>query len=192
MKKILLVKGNPRRDGYTSRLGEKLLEGAEAAGHRTDVLSLVNLDLQVCTGCMACQTRERCIIRDDDIEQVVDAVLWADVLVLATPTHWGNMSSLMLRMFERLFGFLIKERPGRTPVPLNAKGREAVFITACSTAWPWNWLFNQSRAVMSRLKEICCYSGISATDKLVLPGTISLDDIPQKTLAKAEKMGGRL
>ena len=33
------------------------------------------------------------------------------------------------------------------------------------------------------LKESCCYRGISVADKLVLPGTISLDDTPQKTLA---------
>lgn len=141
---------------------------------------------------MACQSRERCIIRDDDIEQVENAVLWADVLVLATPTHWGNMSSLMLRMFERLFGFLIRERPRGAPVALNAEGKEAVFITSCSTAWPLNWLFNQSRATMSRLKEICRYSGMPVAGKLVLSGTISRDEIPEKTLDKAEKMGRRL
>jgi multimeric flavodoxin WrbA len=45
-----------------------------------------------------------CVIRDDDIERIEIAVKWADVIILASPTHWGNISAYMLRMFERLFG----------------------------------------------------------------------------------------
>lgn len=44
---------------------------------------------------------------------------------------------------------------------------------------------------MSRLKEIFRCSSISVANKLVLPGTISRDKMPQKTFDKAEKMRGR-
>jgi multimeric flavodoxin WrbA len=141
---------------------------------------------------MACQSEGRCVIRGDDLPQVEDAILWADILVLATPTHWGNVSSHMLGMFERLFGFLIRERARGAPVALNAKGKKAVLITACSTPWPLNWLFNQSRSVFSRLKEICRYSGLKIAGKLVLPGTFGMQETPAKYLAKAEKIGRRL
>jgi len=190
--KVLLIKGSPRERGHTSQLGAALLAGAADAGHATQVLSLARLSLKQCTACMACQSEGRCVIRGDGIEQVEAGILWADVLVLATPTHWGNMSSLTLGMFERLFGFLIRERARGTPVALNAKGKKAVIITACSTPWPLNWVFNQSRAVVSRLKEICRYSGVELTGKLVLPGTFGMQEIPAKSLARAEALGRRL
>lgn len=189
---VLLIKGSPRRHGHTSQLGDQLLSAAADAGHHTEVLSLVHLSLKDCTACMACQSEGKCVIRDDDIEQVENAVSWADVLVLATPTHWGNMSSLMLRMFERLFGFLIRERARGAPVALKAKGKKAVIVTACSTPWPINWIFNQTRAVISRIKEICRYSGIKITKKLILPGTFEMKEVPAKYLSRAEKIGRRL
>ncbi|MBS3764873.1 MAG: flavodoxin family protein [Planctomycetes bacterium] len=190
--KVLLIKGSPRENGNTSQLGERLLDAAEEEGHDTRKLSLVHLSLEQCTACMACQSEGRCVMRNDDIKQVENAILWADVMVLATPTHWGNMSSLMLAMFERLFGFLIQERARGAPLALNAKGKKAVIITACSTRWPLNWIFNQSRSVFSRLKEICRYSGIKITKKLVLPGTLEMKEVPTKHLKKAAKIGRRL
>jgi multimeric flavodoxin WrbA len=188
---IIALNGSPRKDGRVSRVVDEILTGAGERGHQTRHIRLSELDVRDCTGCMKCQPEPPCVIRDD-IEVVEEAIGEADLLVLASPVHWGNMSGIMLRTMERLFGFLIEEQPRGAPKARAAKGKQAVLVAACSTAWPLNWVFNQSRAVFSRFREICRYSKIKITHKFVLPGTISMDDIPQKEREKARKLGRSL
>lgn len=189
---VLIIKASPRKRGNTSRLADELAAGAAEAGHECRMLSLPDLNLRDCTGCLACQKQGACVFREDDIEQVELVVRWADLMVLATPTHWGNISGFLLRMFERLFGFLIRERYYRVPVALQAKGKQAIVVTACSTPWPFHWIFNQTRAVISRLREIGRYSGIRIVKTLVFPGTFGRTDIPQRYLERARQIGRNL
>jgi len=107
---------------------------------------------------MACQEKGACVFRDD-IEKIEDAIKRSDLIIWASPTHWANVSGLMLRVFERLFGFLIKEQPKGTPLKRNAKDKKAILVAACSTARPFNWIYNQSRSCISRMREICKWSG---------------------------------
>jgi multimeric flavodoxin WrbA len=123
---------------------------------------------------------------------VEDALESADVIVLASPVHWGNMSGIMLRTLERLFGFMIQEQKLGAPKKRRAKGKRAVLITSCSTPWPLNWVFNQTRAVFSRFKEVCRYSGLEIVDKVAAPGMFHSRDLSDKVRTRARKAGRRL
>jgi hypothetical protein len=116
----------------------------------------------------------------------------SDVLILASPVHWGNLSGIMLRTMERLFGFLILEQPAGFPVKRAAKGKRAILVTACSTPLPFDWIFNQTRSVYSRFNEICSYSGIKIIKKTAVPGTLTMKEIPQKYLDLAREIGRRI
>jgi len=96
----------------------------------------------------------------------------------------------MLRVFERLFGFLIKEQPKGTLLKRNAKDKKAILVTACSTAGPFNWIYNQSHSCISRMHEICKWSGQEIVGAFVLPGTLTMKDIPEKYLKKQERLRG--
>jgi len=190
--KVLAIKGSPRRHGMTSQLADAVLEGAASTGGECREIFLRDLSLKDCRGCRGCQKTTACVVRNDDIGKLEEAVSWADAIVFATPTHWGNLSGYMLRAIERLFGYLIVERRSGFPIPQHASGKKAVIVTACSTAWPWNWVFNQSRAVKGRFAEICRYSKMPIVRTLVLPGTFDLDTVPDKYLKKARQAGARL
>ncbi len=190
--KILAIKGSPRRNGITSQIADAVLDGAASRGAECRRIFLPDLKLRDCSGCRSCQQTTACVIRNDDIGKLEEAVTWADVIVFATPTHWGNLSGYMLRAIERLFGYLIVEQRSGFPLAQHAKGKKAVIVTACSTAWPWNWVFNQSRAVRSRFAEICRYSKITIVRTLVLPGTFDIKHVPDKYLEKARQAGARL
>jgi len=190
---VLIIKASPRRNGNTSRLADAMASGIAAAGrHEYRMLVLADLNLADCRGCYSCQKQGACVFRKDDIGLVEEAVNWADLLVFATPTHWGNVSGLLLRMFERLFGFMIRERLNKFPVALNARGKKAVIITCCSTGWPFNWIFNQTRAVKSRIREVCRYSKIRIVKTIVMPGTLGRKEIPDRYLVRARKTGQTL
>ncbi len=63
-------------------------------------ISLIGKKVEFCRGCFACQTTQRCVIRDDAdvIEQKMEQ---ADVLVFATPIYYYEMSGQMKTMLDR-------------------------------------------------------------------------------------------
>jgi len=189
--RILAINGSPQKNGRTSKILDEIIKGAKESDHECEIIYLVDLNIRDCTGCMSCQENGACVFRDD-IEKIEEAIKRADLIIWASPTHWANVSGLMLRVFERLFGFLIKEQPKGTPLKRNAKGKKAILATACSTPWPFNWIFNQSRSCLGRMREICKYSGQEIVSTFVLPGTLIMKEIPDKYLIKAREIGRRI
>jgi multimeric flavodoxin WrbA len=185
---ILVLNGSPKKTGNISCILQEICRGFSENGHQINNIFLKDLSIADCEGCMACQSKGACVIRDD-IAKVEVGIKEADILVIGTPVHWGNMSAILLRIFERMFGFLIEERPDGFPVPRNGKGKRAIIVTSCSTAWPFNWIFNQSRSVFSRLHEIFRYSDIKIIKKHTLAGTIRQKRASDKDKMKAFKIG---
>lgn len=190
---VLAINGSQRKGGRVSQLVCRAIDGARDRGHSVEFIHLSDIKLKCCTGCYSCQKGDAkgCVIRDDDIGVVEGKIAWADVLILGSPTHWGNIASPMLVMFERLFGFLIRERPNRFPLKMRARGKRVILISACSTDFPFNWIFNQTRAVFSRFHEICRYSGMRIIGRIALPGTITMSDVPKRYLDKAYRAGAK-
>lgn len=183
--------GSHKKNGFTGQILNQILAGAQKNGHSTELIFVADLNLKECTTCRTCQGEDRsfCIIRDD-IVKAEDAIKRADLIIWASPTHWGNISAYMLRMFERLFGFLIMEKEVfSAPLARNAKGKKAVLVTSCSTPSPFDWIFNQSRATFDRMREMCRYSGQKIVKTFVLPGTIKMKEIPETHLKKALLVG---
>ena len=189
--KITAINGSPRKDGRISKMVDEMIKGAEENGHECEMIYLVDLNIKDCTGCMGCQDKGACVFQDD-IEKIEEAIKISDLIIWASPTHWANVSGLMLKVFERLFGFLIKEQPKGIPLKRNAKGKKAILVTACSTARPFNWIYNQSRSCISRMREMCKWSGQEIVGTFVLPGTLTMKDIPEKYLKKAREKGRRI
>ena len=189
--KVIAISGSPRKDGRIGKIVEEIIKGAKENDHECEIIHLVDLDIRDCAGCMSCQEKEACVFRDD-IEKIEQAIKSSGLIIWASPTHWANVSGLMLRVFERLFGFLIKEQPKGTPLKRNAKGKKAILVTACSTARPFNWIYNQSRSCLCRMREICKWSGQEIVGTFVLPGTLTMKEIPDKYLIKAREIGRRI
>ena len=189
MKKILAIYGSPRKNGITSQICKSIIEGAGESGHTVEEIYLKDLHINHCTGCRKCQETGKCAIRKDDIGILENALIKSDIIILTCPTHWGNLTGHILVAFERLFGFLIKEQKFGFPVAVNGKGKETIIITSCSTSWPFNWVFNQSRSVISRLKEIFKYSRIKIIKKVIYPGTFEKKTVSEKFLQKMKLLG---
>jgi multimeric flavodoxin WrbA len=189
--KILAINGSPHRHGRISKIVNEILKGAAEKGSEVEILHLAELKLWDCMGCMACQKKGACLIRDD-IQKIEEGIRGSDIIIWASPTRWGNVSGLMLKVFERLFGFLIEEKPQGLPGKRSANGKKAILVTACSTPSPFNWLFNQSRSCFRRMREITKYSGQKIIGTFVLSGTFQMGDIPESRLRKARELGYRL
>lgn len=103
-KKIVILNGSPRRNGNTSALVKSFTEGAESAGHTVTEFFLDKMDIHGCKGCFgghSCQ--EYPCVQKDDMSQIYPAVRHCDVIVLATPLYYWNMSGQIRTAIDRLF-----------------------------------------------------------------------------------------
>ena len=101
MKKILIVSASPRKNSNSESLALAFAEGAKAAGHEVELVSLRGKTVNFCRGCFVCQEKLRCVIRDD-ADEICQKALKADVLVFATPIYYYEMSGQLKTLLDRL------------------------------------------------------------------------------------------
>ena len=102
--KVCALFGGPHKTGNTATLLEEVLKGARSAGHATQRLDVADLDIRPCRGCMACKGPEaNGCIQKDDMARVHAAVGEADVLILASPMYWWNLTGPLKNTVDRFF-----------------------------------------------------------------------------------------
>ena len=103
-KKIVILNGSPRKNGNTSALVRAFTEGAESAGHTVTEFFLSGMDIHGCKGCFNGHSGRECpCVQRDDMAQIYPAVKDSDVVVLATPLYYWNMSGQLRTAVDRLF-----------------------------------------------------------------------------------------
>lgn len=79
---------------------------------------------------MACKTKlDRCVL-EDDLTVVLDAVRATDILVLASPVYYWDVSSQLKAFIDRTYSYLVPDFY-TNPVPSRLNpGKKLVFILA--------------------------------------------------------------
>lgn len=104
MKKIVILNGSPRRNGNTSALVKAFTQGAESAGNTVTEFFLDSMEIHGCRGCFGGHSSQECpCVQKDDMSQIYPAVKERDVVVLATPLYYWNMSGQIRTAIDRLF-----------------------------------------------------------------------------------------
>ncbi|HOP40175.1 MAG TPA: flavodoxin family protein [Geobacteraceae bacterium] len=122
--KITVINGSPKgRDSITNIMVAAFLNGARKAGAETVNIFLAEKEVKHCNGCFACwfATPGQCVIKDDDMAEILSQGEGSDILVLATPLKYANISSMLKVFIERLLVFanpyMLKDQAGETRHP---------------------------------------------------------------------------
>jgi len=125
-KKIIILNGSPRRKGNTSALVKAFTEGAESSGHTVTEFFLSGMDIHGCKGCFGGHSSKDCpCVQHDDMDKIYSAVKDCDVIVLATPLYYWNMSGQLRTAIDRLFA--LEEGDGNL---LRGHGRASALLMA--------------------------------------------------------------
>lgn len=99
-KQILILSASPRRGGNSDTLCDQFLKGAQEAGHQAEKIFLRDHKIGVCTGCYACRNTKRCV-QKDDMGELLEKLVTADVIVLATPVYFYTMDAQLKTVIDR-------------------------------------------------------------------------------------------
>lgn len=103
--KVLILMGSPRLHGNTAELCKPLIAELTRRGAQVRYLTLADRRIAPCRGCYACQEVSGaygCVQRDD---MPAEDMLWADVIVLATPIYAWYCAAPMKNVLDRHYGF---------------------------------------------------------------------------------------
>lgn len=105
--KIIAINGSPRKNGNSAAMLDAAVKGAVEAGAVCERIDLFDLDYKGCVSCFACKrlggaSFGRCGQRDA-LTAVLDKILAADGLLLATPLYFGEVPGAVRNLLERLW-----------------------------------------------------------------------------------------
>lgn len=98
--KVLAISASPRKGGNSDVLCDQFLKGASEAGHETEKIQLGNKNITPCVGCYGCRNSHSCV-KKDDMGEILQKLIEADVIVLATPVYFYSMDAQMKMMIDR-------------------------------------------------------------------------------------------
>ena len=99
-KKVLIISASPRKGGNSDTLCDEFMRGSVEAGHTVKKVRLSEHKIGYCTGCGVCNQTHHCILKDD-MENLLDTMLAADAIVLATPVYFYAMNGQLKTFIDR-------------------------------------------------------------------------------------------
>ena len=108
MAQILAVYGSPRRQGNTATLLKRAVSGAVDAGAQVNEINLRDLKMSPCLEIYGCKKEGKCVIKDD-FHQVIDQIMSAQGLMLASPIFFYTVSAHTKILMDRCQSLWVKK-----------------------------------------------------------------------------------
>lgn len=100
MSNILIISTSLRNNSNSDGLCEAFKRGAEENGNSVEKITLRDKTINFCKGCLACQTTQKCVIKDD-AAPIVAKMKEADIIVFGTPVYYYDMCGQMKTLLDR-------------------------------------------------------------------------------------------
>lgn len=99
-KKVLILSGSPRKNGNSDILCDQFMKGAVEAGHQVEKIRVAEKNIGYCRACYACRDNGICAIKDD-MAEIMEKMIQADVLVLASPVYFYSIDAQLKALIDR-------------------------------------------------------------------------------------------
>ncbi len=101
MKNVLVISASPRKGGNSDTLCNQFISGAQEAGHEIEKINLREKEMNYCRACYYCKNHDgKCVIKDD-VPEIIDKMIAADVVVLSTPVYFYCMNAQLKTVIDR-------------------------------------------------------------------------------------------
>lgn len=99
-KKVLILSGSPRKGGNSDILCDEFAKGAAENGHEVEKICVAEKNIGYCRACYACKNSGICAIKDD-MAELLQKIIDADVLVLASPVYFYSIDAQLKAVIDR-------------------------------------------------------------------------------------------
>ena len=100
-KNVLVLSASPRKGGNSEMLCDRFIMGAQEAGNNTEKIFLRDKKIGYCVACDFCKSNQGRCTQKDDMAEILDKIIAADVIVMATPVYFYTMDAQMKTLIDR-------------------------------------------------------------------------------------------
>lgn len=137
--KVFVINGSPKgKNSNTIKLTQAFVEGLNPA--ETRQCDVAAKKIGNCRGCFACwnKTPGKCVLQDD-MAEVIDNFLWADVIIWSFPLYYFNVPGILKNLIDRQLPmslpFMVERTDGlgsgSHPGRFDTSGKRHVIISTC-------------------------------------------------------------
>ena len=101
MKKVLILSGSPRKNGNSDTLCDEFMRGAKEAGNEVEKIRVSEKKIDFCHGCYYCQKSGGICAIKDDMADLLQKIIDADVIVLASPVYFYSIDAQLKTVIDR-------------------------------------------------------------------------------------------
>lgn len=99
--KVLAINGSPRKDGNTQVMIDEAAKALKKAGIGVESVALRDYDVRPCNACELCYKKHwKCSIKDDTLG-LLDKMVAADGLIIASPVYSADITAQMKALLDR-------------------------------------------------------------------------------------------
>ncbi len=181
--KVLCINGSPRRNGSSSLLIDKIIEGMSVSDKSVIIHHLGDMKINYCIGCKNCYKTGRCI-QNDDVDDIIQDVIAADIVIIASPSYWGDITGHLKVFFDRNTPYSdTNSNKDKIKIPHGKLGL-AVAIRAGQTD-------RENIHILESIEHYFGHLGIKPIGRLSITGVDTIDDLMKKPedLCKAFELG---
>ncbi len=95
----MILSGSPRKNGNSDILCDEFMKGAVEAGNEVEKIRVAEKNIGYCRACYACKNGP-CAIKDD-MTEVLQKMIDADVIVLASPVYFYSIDAQFKALIDR-------------------------------------------------------------------------------------------
>ena len=126
-KKIVIISSSLRNNSNSEALALAFQSGAIEAGNEVSFISLRGMKIAFCMGCLSCQKTGKCVIKDD-ANTIEQEVLNSDVVVLASPIYYYEMSGQLKTLLDRMNSMYPKDYRFRSVYVLTTAAEDETHV----------------------------------------------------------------
>lgn len=115
MIKIVGICGSPRKGSNTEVMVQEALRGAEEVkGVQTNFFPFAGKKMAHCTGCLSCEKKGFCVIKDD-FKEFFRAYMEADGIIMGSPVYHLSVTSCLKAAMDRMGQVMFAIYGGKLP-----------------------------------------------------------------------------
>ena len=100
-KNVLILSGSPRKGGNSDILCDEFARGAQEAGNAVEKIRVAAKKVAPCSGCYYCRSHGGECAHKDDMAEILQKMIDADVIVLASPVYFYSISAQLKAVIDR-------------------------------------------------------------------------------------------
>lgn len=101
-KNVLIISASPRKHGNSDLLCDEFSKGAKASNHEVEKVFLSDKKINYCTACGLCSQNDYTgCAQKDDMEELLEKMISADVIVLSSPVYFYTVNAQMKTFIDR-------------------------------------------------------------------------------------------